>query len=61
MKRNSEVLEMGQESKSNETLRCAAEYKDKIIEMLESIESIERLIKIYTVVETHLKLQNGEI
>lgn len=52
---------MRQKSKRNETLWCAAEYKDKIIEMLESIESIERLIKIYTVVETHLKIQNGEI
>ena len=61
MEGNSEVLEMGQKSKRNETLWCAAEYKDKIIEMLESIESIERLIKIYTVVETHLKIQNGEI
>lgn len=37
------------------------EYIKKIVEMLESIESIERLIKIYTVVKTHLKLQNGEI
>ena len=61
MKGNLEVLEMGQESKSNEILLCAYDYKSKIIEMLESIESIERLIKIYTVVKTHLKLQNGEI
>ena len=37
------------------------EYKKKIVEMLEKIESIERLMKIYRVVETHLKLQNGEI
>ena len=37
------------------------EYKKKIVEMLEEIESIERLVKIYTVIKTHLKLQKGEI
>lgn len=37
------------------------EYRKKIVEMLEEIESIERLMKICRVVETHLKLQNGEI
>ena len=37
------------------------EYRKKIIEMLEKIEGIERLMKIYRVVETHLKLQNWEI
>ena len=52
---------MGQKSKRNETLWCAAEYKDKIIEMLESIENIETLMKIYRFIETHLKIQNGEI
>ena len=37
------------------------EHKKKIIETLEKIDGVERLTKIYTVVETHLKLQNGEI
>lgn len=37
------------------------EHKKKIIETLEKIKGVERLMKIYTVVETHLKLQNGEI
>lgn len=36
-------------------------YRKKIIEMLYDIESIERLVKIHTVVKTHLKLQKGEI
>lgn len=37
------------------------EYKKKIVEMLEEIESTETLMRICTVVETHLKIQNGEI
>lgn len=37
------------------------EFKMKIVETLEKIEGIERLVKIYTVIKTHLKLQNGEI
>lgn len=52
---------MGEKSKHNEALRCAKEYREEIIEMLENIESVERLIKIHTVIKTHLKLQKGEI
>lgn len=52
---------MSEKSKCNEILRCANEYREEIIEMLENIESIERLIKIHTVVTTHLKIQKGEI
>lgn len=52
---------MSEKSKCNEILRCAKEYREEIIEMLENIKSIERLIKIRAVVETHLKLQKEEI
>ena len=47
--------------KAIEKIGVEDEYKKKIVEILEKIEGIERLMKIYRVVETHLKLQNGEI
>ena len=47
--------------KAIERISAADEHKKKIIETLEKIKGVERLMKIYTVVETHLKLQNGEI
>ena len=49
------------QEKAIDRISATDEHKKKIIETLEKIEGAERLTKIYTVVETHLKLQNGEI
>ena len=47
--------------KAIERISADGDYKKKIIEALEKIEGAETLMKIYRFVETHLKLQNGEI
>lgn len=36
-------------------------YKEKIIEIVNEINNINLLIKVYTFVNTHLKLLKGEI